>query len=77
MDGSFRIGRLFGIPILVHFTFVLIIPVFAWIIGSQIVSTSDLISGIYNVPVDTSLITGGYMPYVPARSLRSGSLRGC
>ena len=64
MDGSFRIGRLFGIPILVHFTFVLIIPVFAWIIGSQIVSTTDLISGIYNVPVDTSLITGGYMPYV-------------
>lgn len=64
MDGSFRIGRLFGIPILIHFTFLLIIPLFAWIIASQITTTTDLIQGIYHVPIDTSLITAGLMPYV-------------
>jgi Zn-dependent protease/predicted transcriptional regulator len=64
MDGSFRIGRLFGIPILIHFTFLLIIPLFAWIIASQITTTTDLIQGIYHVPIDTSLITEGLMPYV-------------
>jgi Zn-dependent protease len=64
MDGSFRIGRIFGIPILIHVTFLLIIPLFAWIIASQITTTTDLIREMYEVPVDTSLITAGYMPYV-------------
>ncbi len=64
MDGSLRIGRLFGIPILIHFTFILIIPLFAWIIASQITSTTDLLRDIYAVPVDTTLITDGVMPYV-------------
>jgi Zn-dependent protease/CBS domain-containing protein len=64
MDWSFRIGRLFGIPILIHFTFLLIIPLFAWIIASQITTTTDLIREIYAVPIDISLITAGSMPYV-------------
>ena len=64
MDGSFRIGRLFGIPILIHFTFLIIIPLFAWIIASQIESTTSLLREIYSVPVDATLITAGYMPYV-------------
>jgi len=64
MDGSFRIGRIFGIPILIHVTFLLIIPLFAWIIASQITTTTDLIREMYEVPIDTSLITAGYMPYV-------------
>jgi Zn-dependent protease len=64
MNGSFRIGRIFGIPILIHFTFLLIIPLFAWIIGSQIETTADLIREIYSVPIDVSLITTGYIPYI-------------
>jgi Zn-dependent protease/predicted transcriptional regulator len=64
MDGSFRIGRLFGIPILIHYTFILVIPLFAWIIGSQISLTIDMLSGIYAVPVDTTLITNGFTPYI-------------
>jgi Zn-dependent protease/predicted transcriptional regulator len=64
MDWSFRIGRIFGIPILIHFTFLLIIPLFAWIIASQITTTTDLIREMYAVPIDTSLITAGFMPYV-------------
>ncbi len=64
MDWSFRIGRIFGIPILIHFTFLLIIPLFAWIIASQITTTTDLIREMYEVPIDMSLITAGYMPYV-------------
>jgi Zn-dependent protease/predicted transcriptional regulator len=64
MDGSFRIGRLFGIPILIHYTFILVIPLFAWIIGSQISLTIDMLSGIYAVPIDTTLITSGFTPYI-------------
>jgi Zn-dependent protease/predicted transcriptional regulator len=63
MDGSFRIGRLFGIPILIHYSFILVIPLFAWIIGSQITLTTDMLQGYFSIPIDTSLITEGYMPW--------------
>ena len=64
MEGSFRIGRLFGIPILIHYSFILVIPLFAWIIGSQITLTTDMLNEIFLVPVDTTLITTGYIPYL-------------
>jgi Zn-dependent protease/predicted transcriptional regulator len=68
MDGSFRFGRIFGIPILIHYTFLLVIPLLAWIIGSQIEYTIDMIRGfvgLFGVSIiDTTLVTSGYMPYV-------------
>jgi Zn-dependent protease/predicted transcriptional regulator len=64
MDGSFRIGRVFGIPILIHYSFILVIPLFAWIIGSQITVTSDMLQGFFSIPIDTSLITEGIMPWI-------------
>jgi Zn-dependent protease len=64
MDGSFRIGRLFDIPILIHYTFLLVIPLFAWIIGSQILLTVEMLAGLFKVPIDTTLLSAGYMPWV-------------
>ena len=64
MDGSFRIGRIFGIPILIHYSFILVIPLFAWIIGSQITVTTDMLQGVFSIPIDTSLITEGIMPWI-------------
>jgi Zn-dependent protease len=64
MDGSLRIGRLFGIPILLHYTFLLVIPLFAYIIGSQIGSTTDMLKEIFRVPIDTGMITSGFMPWI-------------
>jgi Zn-dependent protease len=54
MDGSFRIGRIFGIPILIHYTFLLVIPLFAWIIGSEITYTVDALTAMFGVPIDTT-----------------------
>jgi Zn-dependent protease/predicted transcriptional regulator len=64
MDGSFRIGSLFGIPIQIHYTFLLVIPLFAWIIGSQISVTVGMLEELYMIPVDSSLITSGFVPYM-------------
>lgn len=64
MNGSFKIGSLFGIPIRIHWTFLIIIPLFAWIIGSQISLTVGLISGLFSVPIDQTYITAGWMPYI-------------
>ncbi|HVP96287.1 CBS domain-containing protein [Methanoregula sp.] len=64
MDGSLRIGRLFGIPILLHYTFLLIIPLFAFIIGSQIDATVDMLQQIFGIAIDKSLITAGFLPWI-------------
>ncbi|MDD1705538.1 MAG: site-2 protease family protein, partial [Methanoregulaceae archaeon] len=64
MNGSLKIGTFYGIPIQLHWTFLIIIPLFAWIIGSQILLTTKLIGDIFRVPIDTSLIAAGYMPYI-------------
>jgi Zn-dependent protease len=64
MDGSLRIGRLFGIPILIHYTFLLVIPLFAWIIGSEILLTAGVLKDLFAIPIDTSVITSGYMPWI-------------
>jgi Zn-dependent protease len=64
MDGSFRIGTIFGIPIQIHYTFLLVIPLFTWIIGSQISRTGGMLADLSLVPIDTTLITTGYLPYL-------------
>lgn len=64
MEGSLQIGTLFGIPIRLHWTFLLVIPLFAWIIGSQIQLTTGLLEGIFGIPIDPSLITAGFNPYI-------------
>jgi len=64
MDGSIKIGRLFGIPVLIHFTFLLIIPLFAWIIGSDIEFTVQMVSNTFKIDFDNAIIIAGYMPYV-------------
>jgi Zn-dependent protease/CBS domain-containing protein len=64
MNGSLKIGTIYGIPVLLHWTFLLIIPFFAWIIGSQIILTVDLISNFFGITIDTSLITAGATPYI-------------
>jgi Zn-dependent protease len=72
MNGSFRIGSLFGIPIYIHWTFLVVIPLFAWIIGTQIAFTVGLITGTYNFvfgwlhpfTIDSSSFALGVYSYV-------------
>ncbi len=67
MEGSVQIGTIFNIPVRLHWTFLLVIPLFAWIIGSQIEVTTELIAGAYGVDmagINMTLITMGFMPYI-------------
>ncbi|HQD26835.1 CBS domain-containing protein [Methanoculleus sp. DTU007] len=64
MDASLQIGNLAGIPVKLHWSFLLVIPLFAWIIGSQIVLTTELIAVLFGVPIDLTLITANFNPYI-------------
>jgi Zn-dependent protease/predicted transcriptional regulator len=72
MNGSFRIGSLFGVPIYIHWTFLVVIPLFAWIIGTQIAITVGLITDSYNFvfgwlhpfQVDTSFFALALYSYI-------------
>ena len=65
MAGSIKIGRIFGIPVLLHWSFLLAIPLFAWIIGTDIAISANFVFGIFGVSnPDTSLIVQGWNPYI-------------
>jgi Zn-dependent protease/CBS domain-containing protein len=64
MEASLQIGNLAGIPVKLHWSFLLVIPLFAWIIGSQILLTTELIAALFGVPIDVTLITAGFNPYI-------------
>ncbi|ACL15542.1 CBS domain-containing protein [Methanosphaerula palustris] len=76
MEGSLKIGRILGIPIYLHFTFLLVIPLFAWIIGSQIETTVQLLAQIFSVTIDSSLITTGPAPYLLGALIALGLFAG-
>lgn len=64
MEASLQIGNLAGIPVKLHWSFLLVIPLFAWIIGSQIELTTTLIEALFGVPINMTLITAGLNPYI-------------
>ncbi len=80
MNGSLKIGSIFGIPILLHWSFLIIIPLLAWLIGSQVTLTTQLIEGflqwfvdvqylflgapVPQIQINTDLITAGYNAYI-------------
>ncbi|SAI87149.1 putative zinc metalloprotease [Methanoculleus bourgensis] len=64
MGASLEIGNLAGIPVKLHWSFLLVIPLFAWIIGSQIELTVELIAILFGVPIDLTLIVANFNPYI-------------
>ena len=72
METSLQIGNIAGIPVKIHWSFLLVIPLFAWIIGSQIVLTTELIRILFGVPIDATLITEGFNPYILGTAVALG-----
>ena len=60
----FRIGSAFGIPIQLDLTFLLVLPLFAWIIGTQIEQTADLLNRSLGAGLDPVLLTDGSLVWV-------------
>ncbi len=60
----FRIGSVFGIPIQLDLTFLLVLPLFAWIIASQVEQTADLLNRSLGTGLDPALLSGGSLVWV-------------
>ena len=75
MNGSLNVGKLFGIPVKLHLTFLLAIPLFAWLIGRDVQMTARVIEGFFNLAagvtgflprlsIDPSYLEPGFVPYL-------------
>ncbi|MFC7047254.1 M50 family metallopeptidase [Halobacteriaceae archaeon GCM10025711] len=61
---SFKIGSVFGIPIRLDITFLIILPVFAWIIGSQVNLWVGQIESLWGITLDAGPLTAGSMQWI-------------
>jgi Zn-dependent protease/CBS domain-containing protein len=61
---SFRIGSLFGIPIKLDLTFLIVLPIFAYLIGSEVGRTADLLNELWNAGLVTAVLTEGLTPWI-------------
>jgi Zn-dependent protease len=65
MAGSIKIGSLFGIPVRLDWSFLLAIPLFAWIIGTDIDASSSFVFSIFGIMnPDRRLILQGINPFL-------------
>jgi len=60
---KFRIGTLFGIPIQFDLTFLLVLPLFAWLIGSQVGPLASTLDALWGGSFDQAVLTAGAMPW--------------
>ena len=54
-----RIGSAFGIPIRLDLTFLLVLPLFAWLIGSDIGSLTGVVNDLFGSVIDVAPLTAG------------------
>ncbi|NEU58431.1 CBS domain-containing protein [Halorussus sp. MSC15.2] len=61
---SFTVGRAFGIPIKLDLTFLLILPVFAWLIGSQVGLWVDNLNLFLDPSLSSETLTEGNLEWI-------------
>lgn len=64
MFKSYQIGEISDIPIRLDVTFLLILPVFAGMLGAQIESIIPVFNDIFGTTIDSAVITAGLRPWV-------------
>jgi Zn-dependent protease/CBS domain-containing protein len=59
-----RIGSAFGIPIRLDITFLLVLPLFAWLIGSDVGNLTGVINGLFGTAIAPEPLTVGSMQWI-------------
>jgi len=71
-----HLGRAFGIPIQLNWTFLIILPIFAWIIGSDIARLADLVNGLLGSNIAPAALTAGLTPWLLGAAAAGGLFLG-
>lgn len=71
-----RIGSAFGIPIRLDLTFLLILPLFAWLIGSDIGNLSLLINDLFGASIDGGALADGSLQWILGSAAAIGLFAG-
>ena len=64
---SLKVAQVWGIPIKIHISLLVVLPLFAWLLGSgqQIELYAGLIEGLTGTPLDTEALTAdGALPWI-------------
>jgi Zn-dependent protease/CBS domain-containing protein len=67
-----RIGSAFGIPIKLDLTFLLVLPLFAWLIGSDVGNLVAVLNGVLGAAMPADVLTTGPMPWVLGAAAATG-----
>ncbi|WP_435360182.1 CBS domain-containing protein [Haloarchaeobius sp. DFWS5] len=73
---SFRIGSLFGIPIKLDLTFLLVLPLFAYLIGSRVGEVAEMMNLVFSAELATGPLTTGSTPWVVGTAAAIGLFAG-
>jgi len=68
----FRIGSAFGIPIQLDLTFLIVLPLFAWIIGVQIGQTVTLLNDVWGAGLPVGPLEAGAVRWVLGLAAATG-----
>ena len=67
-----RLGRVFDIPIQLNWTFLLILPIFAWVIGSDIARLTGLVNDLLGGSIAADPLTAGPTPWLLGSAAAAG-----
>ncbi len=59
-----HVGSAFGIPIRLNWTFLIVLPLFAFLIGSEVATIAQLMNETMGVGIDVTAIDAGYTPWL-------------
>ena len=59
-----RIGSAFGIPVRLDWTFLLVLPLFAWLIGTDVGNLVGAVNSLFGTGIDVGPLTAGNTPFV-------------
>ncbi|MFO8116259.1 MAG: M50 family metallopeptidase [Halorubrum sp.] len=58
-----KIGTVLGIPVRLNWTFLIVLPLFAYLIGSQIGQITEVMNGALGAGIDPTALAGGLTPW--------------
>ncbi|RCU46531.1 CBS domain-containing protein [Haloplanus salinus] len=67
-----RIGSAFGIPIRLDLTFLLVLPLFAWLIGSDVGNLATVLNGMFGSAMPVDVLTAGSTRWVLGAAAATG-----